>query len=61
MKACVAHTEDIAHVSGGPERNIRLNTFASTSFLFLQLTMRVMERKRLKKTWIMRMWRVRRK
>lgn len=47
--------------SMGCERDIGLNTFVSASFLLLQVTVKVKGRKRLKKTGIMRMWRVKRK
>lgn len=45
--------------SAGYERDIRLNTFVS--FLLLQVTVKVRERKRLKQSGITRMWRVKRK
>lgn len=58
---CSTHRRIYMNFSVGYERDIRLNTFVSSSFLLLQVTVKVKERKRLKKTGIMRMWRVKRK
>lgn len=57
---CGTHRRIYTYFSVGYERDITVNTFFS--FLLLQVvTVKVKERKKLKMTGIMRMWRVKRK
>lgn len=58
---CCTRRGIYTNFSMGCEGDIGLNPFVSASFLLLQVTVKVKERKRLKKTGIMRMWRVKRK